>query len=126
MVHTANLDGYSIPAREIVRLAHEHGAQVMFDAAQSAAHTTLDVQQFDVDFLAFSVHKMCGPTGMGILYGKYDALRALAPFIVGGDTVSDTFIDAPPVYLELFWELEQRVSSEETDRILNEAVAALA
>jgi len=100
MVHTANLDGYTIPAREITRLAHERGARVMLDAAQSAAHTTLDVQQLDVDFLAFSVHKMCGPTGMGILYGKFEVLQGLDPFIVGGDTVSDTFLDAPPVYLE--------------------------
>lgn len=99
VVHTSNLDGYTLPARQIARLAHERGAKVMFDAAQSAAHSALDVQDLDADFLALSVHKMCGPTGMGVLYGKYDALKALNPFIVGGDTVADTFLDAPPVYL---------------------------
>ncbi|MEO0107957.1 MAG: aminotransferase class V-fold PLP-dependent enzyme [candidate division WOR-3 bacterium] len=100
MVHTANLDGYTIPAREIVHLAHERGARVMLDAAQSVAHMALDVQELDVDFLAFSVHKMCGPTGMGVLYGKETLLRELEPFIVGGDTVADTFHDAPPIYLD--------------------------
>jgi cysteine desulfurase/selenocysteine lyase len=99
MVHTANLDGYTIPAGEIARLAHERGAKVALDAAQSVAHTALDVRKLDVDFLAFSVHKMCGPTGMGVLYGKEEALEELDPFIVGGDTVADTFHDAPPIYL---------------------------
>ncbi len=90
MVHTANLDGYTIPAKEIIRIAHEHNALVMLDGAQSAPHRRVDVKELDVDFFAFSVHKMLGPSGMGVLYGKYHLLEEIAPFIVGGDTVSDT------------------------------------
>ncbi|MDD5474555.1 MAG: aminotransferase class V-fold PLP-dependent enzyme [Candidatus Methanoperedens sp.] len=90
MVHTANLDGYTIPAKEIIKIAHDHGALVMLDGAQSAPHKHVDVKALDVDFFALSVHKMAGPTGMGVLYGKHDLLEELAPFIVGGDTVSDT------------------------------------
>ncbi len=90
MVHTANLDGYTIPAKEIIKLAHDHGALVMLDGAQSAPHKPVDMKALDVDFFALSVHKMVGPTGMGVLYGKHYLLSELAPFIVGGDTVSDT------------------------------------
>lgn len=106
MVHTANLDGHTIPIPEITRLAHERGAQVLIDAAQSVAHSVVDVQLLDVDFLATSIHKMCGPTGIGILYGKESALKELGTFIVGGDTVADTFHDAPPVYLDPPWRFE--------------------
>lgn len=90
MVHTANLDGYTIPARDIIKIAHDHGALVMLDGAQSAPHKPVDVKKLDVDFFALSVHKMLGPTGMGVLYGKHNLLEELAPFIVGGDTVSDS------------------------------------
>ncbi|HMB46473.1 MAG TPA: aminotransferase class V-fold PLP-dependent enzyme, partial [Candidatus Methanoperedens sp.] len=90
MVHTANLDGYTIPVKEIIKIAHDHGALVMLDGAQSAPHKHVDVKALDVDFFALSVHKMAGPTGMGVLYGKHHLLEELAPFIVGGDTVSDT------------------------------------
>jgi cysteine desulfurase/selenocysteine lyase len=94
MVHTANLDGYTIPARELIKIAHDHGALVMLDGAQSAPHKPVDVRALDVDFFAFSVHKMLGPTGMGVLYGKHHLLEELAPFLVGGDTVSDTTYEA--------------------------------
>ncbi len=90
MVHTANLDGYTIPAKEIIKIAHDHNALVMLDGAQSAPHKPVDVKALEVDFFALSVHKMAGPTGMGVLYGKQHLLEELAPFIVGGDTVSDT------------------------------------
>ncbi len=90
MVHTSNLDGYTIPAKEIIKIAHDHGALVMLDGAQSAPHKPVSVKELDVDFFALSVHKMVGPTGMGVLYGKHHLLEELAPFIVGGDTVSDT------------------------------------
>ncbi len=90
MVHTANLDGYTIPASEIIKIAHDHGALVMLDGAQSAPHKPVDVRAMDIDFFALSVHKMLGPTGMGVLYGKHHLLEELDPFIVGGDTVSDS------------------------------------
>jgi cysteine desulfurase/selenocysteine lyase len=93
MVHTANLDGYTIPAKEIIKIAHDHGALVMLDGAQSVPHKPVDMKALDVDFFTLSVHKMAGPTGMGVLYGKHDLLEELAPFIVGGDTVSDTTYD---------------------------------
>jgi cysteine desulfurase/selenocysteine lyase len=89
MVHTSNLEGYTIPAKEIIKIAHDHGALVMLDGSQSAAHRQVDMKDLDVDFFAFSIHKMCGPTGMGVLYGKSDLLKDLLPFIVGGDTVYD-------------------------------------
>lgn len=90
MVHTSNLDGYTIPARDVIKVAHDHGALVLLDGAQSAPHREVDVRKLDVDFYAFSVHKMLGPTGTGVLYGKYELLERLRPFIVGGDTVERT------------------------------------
>ncbi len=93
MVWTSNLDGYTIPAKEVVKKAHEHGALVMLDAAQTAPHHKVDVRELDVDFLAFSVHKMCGPTGVGVLYGKKKLLEEIDGFIVGGDTVKDAWYD---------------------------------
>jgi cysteine desulfurase/selenocysteine lyase len=93
MVHTSNLDGYTIPAEEIIKVAHDYGAKVMLDGAQSAPHKPIDVQKLGVDFFAFSVHKMLGPSGMGVLYGKAEEIRELDRFIVGGDTVKDTYYD---------------------------------
>lgn len=90
MVHTSNLDGVTIPAKEIIRIAHDHGAVVILDAAQSTPHQKIDVRDLDVDFLAFSGHKMLGPTGTGVLYGKYELLEKLEPFLVGGDTVESS------------------------------------
>lgn len=100
-VHSSNLDGYTIPANEIIEMCHHYGALVMLDSAQSMPHRVVDVQSLDVDFLAFSVHKMGGPTGIGVLYGKQHLLENLNCFMVGGDTVSDTFYDSDPVYLDL-------------------------
>jgi cysteine desulfurase/selenocysteine lyase len=90
MVHTSNLDGYTIPAKEIIKIAHDFGALVMLDAAQSVPHKIIDVKKLNVDFLVFSGHKMLGPSGTGILYGKYHLLEELKPFLVGGDTVIST------------------------------------
>lgn len=94
--HSSNLDGTTIPDAALTALArrvHANGGWLVLDAAQSVPHVPVDVQALEVDFLAFSLHKMCGPTGMGALYGRYDQLQRLAPFIVGGDTIADTWQD---------------------------------
>jgi cysteine desulfurase/selenocysteine lyase len=75
--------------KEIVELAHDHGALVLSDDAQFVPHHPLDVQSLDIDFSAISVHKMCGPSGMGVLYGKKHLLESMDMFLVGGDTVKD-------------------------------------
>lgn len=94
MGYTSNLDGVSIPAEDVVRLAHKHGTQVLLDAAQTAPHQRLDVRRLDADWVAFSGHKMLAPSGIGILYGKYRLLEQMQPFLVGGDTVaSSTYED---------------------------------
>ncbi|MHA2207161.1 MAG: aminotransferase class V-fold PLP-dependent enzyme [Candidatus Thorarchaeota archaeon] len=89
VVHSSNVTGTVAPMKEIVEIAHDRGALVMSDDAQYAPHHPLDVQALDVDFSAISVHKMCGPTGMGLLYGKLEHLKAMDMFLFGGDTVSD-------------------------------------
>lgn len=87
VVYTSNLDGVTIPVGEIVKIAHQYGASIMLDAAQAAPHHKINVVKLDVDFLAFSGHKMLGPSGIGVLYGKYQLLEKLEPFLVGGETV---------------------------------------
>jgi cysteine desulfurase/selenocysteine lyase len=87
---TSNLDGVTIPSAEIIRLARRNGSLVLLDAAQTVPHQKVDVKVLDVDFLALSGHKMLGPSGMGVLYGKYYLLEKLDPFLVGGDTVSSS------------------------------------
>ena len=90
MVMTSNLDGASIDARRTVEVVHEAGIPILLDAAQAAPHQELDVRSLDVDFLACSGHKMLGPSGTGLLYGKRDALARLRPTLVGGGTVEDS------------------------------------
>jgi cysteine desulfurase/selenocysteine lyase len=89
IVHSSNVTGTIAPMKEIVEIAHDRGALVMSDDAQYAPHHPLDVQELDVDFSAISVHKMCGPTGMGVLYGKSEHLESMNMCFYGGDTVSD-------------------------------------
>ena len=79
-----NVLGYVAPIEEMTRIAHEHGAIVVCDGAQSVPHTPTDVKAWDVDFLAFRAHKMCGPTGIGVLYGKFELLQKTDPFMLGG------------------------------------------
>jgi len=87
--HMSNVLGTINPAAEIIRLAHETGAVTLVDAAQSVPHLKVDVQALDADFLAFSAHKMCGPTGIGVLYGKAELLEAMPPFLGGGDMIKE-------------------------------------
>lgn len=101
MGYTSNLTGATIPAKKIVTLAHRYGALVLLDAAQTIPHQMVDVQDLDVDFMAFSVHKMCGPRGLGVLYGKEHLLgreyhetdeeeTVILPSLLGGGTVGDS------------------------------------
>ena len=90
VVHVSNLDGVENPIKEIAQITHQNNALLLVDAAQSAPHKELDVRKLDVDFMAFSGHKMLGPTGTGVLYGKKELLEKLDQFIVGGETVIDS------------------------------------
>jgi cysteine desulfurase/selenocysteine lyase len=85
--HMSNVLGTINPAVELVRLAHQAGAIALVDGAQSVPHFPVDVQALDADFLAFSSHKMCGPTGIGVLYGRKELLEAMPPFLGGGDMI---------------------------------------
>lgn len=87
--HMSNVLGTINPAAEIIKLAHAAGAIVVVDGAQSVPHLKVDVQALDADFYAFSAHKMCGPTGIGVLYGKSALLEAMPPFLGGGDMIKE-------------------------------------
>ncbi|HNM37486.1 MAG TPA: cysteine desulfurase, partial [Anaerolineales bacterium] len=87
--HMSNVLGTINPAAEIIKLAHAAGAVTLVDGAQSVPHLAVDVQALDADFYAFSAHKMCGPTGMGVLYGKSALLEAMPPFLGGGDMIKE-------------------------------------
>lgn len=93
IAEVSNLDGSTVPGKDLVEVAHDNGSLVLFDGAQSVPHRKMDVQELDLDFLCFSIHKMCGPSGMGVLYGKYDLLDDLDTFLVGGSSVADTTYD---------------------------------
>jgi cysteine desulfurase/selenocysteine lyase len=93
---SSNLDGTTIPndaIQAIAKKVHANKGWLVIDAAQSVPHVPVDVQSLGCDFLAFSLHKMCGPSGMGALYGRKSELQRLKPFIVGGDTIADTWQD---------------------------------
>jgi cysteine desulfurase/selenocysteine lyase len=83
----SNVTGTITPAKEIIEMAHAAGALAMVDGAQSVPHIPTDVIDLDADFLAFSSHKMCGPTGLGVLYAKAELLEAMPPFLGGGDMI---------------------------------------
>ena len=87
VAHVSNVLGTVNPVDEIVRIAHQHGIPVLVDGAQSAPHFKIDVQAMDCDFFAFSGHKMYGPTGIGVLYGKEEWLEKLPPYQGGGEMI---------------------------------------
>ena len=99
--HVSNALGTINPIEEIIEMAHDRGAAVLIDGAQAAAHIVADVQKLDVDFYTTSAHKMCGPTGVGILYGKETWLNRLPPYQGGGEMISEvtfektTYADLP-------------------------------
>jgi cysteine desulfurase/selenocysteine lyase len=87
VTHMSNVLGTINPVKDIIRLSHAAGATVLVDGAQSVPHFHVNVQDLDVDFLAFSGHKMCGPTGIGVLYGRKELLETMPPFLGGGDMI---------------------------------------
>jgi len=105
ITHVSNVLGTINPIDEIIKIAHEKGALVLVDAAQSSGHLPIDVKRLDVDFLVFSSHKMLGPSGIGVLYGKEELLENMEPFLWGGDMIKD--IDFDKEYLnDLPWKFE--------------------
>lgn len=89
MVHVSNVLGTMNPIKEVTKIAHENEAVMIVDGAQSTPHTPVDVQDLDCDFFAFSAHKMCGPTGIGVLYGKKALLEDMEPFEFGGEMIDE-------------------------------------
>ena len=94
-----NVIGDERPIKEITKIAHDNNIFVLVDAAQSAPHIKIDVQDLDVDFLAFSAHKMCGPTGVGVLYGKSELLEEIEPVNLGGG-MNESFDNENEIYLK--------------------------
>lgn len=88
LIHVSNALGTINPVKEMIAFAHEHQVPVLIDGAQAAPHMAVDVQDLDCDFYAFSAHKLCGPTGVGMLYGKAELLESMQPFKGGGDMIA--------------------------------------
>ncbi len=89
IAHVSNVMGTVNPVEEVIRIAHEHGVPVLVDGAQSTPHFEVDVQRLDCDFFAFSGHKIYGPTGVGVLYGKEEWLEKLPPYMGGGEMIKN-------------------------------------
>lgn len=106
IAQVTNVLGYEVPVKAICAIAHMYGAVVVVDGAQSIPHMPVDVQDLDCDFFAFSAHKLCGPTGVGVLYGKYDLLDQMEPFMLGGgsnarfDMCGNILMKNPPYKFE--------------------------
>ena len=90
LFHISNVTGIKLPIEEISKIAHKYGAKVLLDAAQSASHKVIDVQKLNIDYMAFSMHKIFGPTGVGILYAKEKFLEEAIPLFIGGQSIVDT------------------------------------
>ncbi|MBO1348284.1 MAG: SufS family cysteine desulfurase [Hormoscilla sp. GUM202] len=93
VVHVSNTIGCINPVEEICAIAHQYGAKVLIDACQSVPYMAVDVQAIDCDWLVASGHKMCGPTGIGFLYGKRELLRSMPPFLGGGEMIAEVFLE---------------------------------
>jgi cysteine desulfurase / selenocysteine lyase len=93
ITHMSNMLGTLVPVKEVTRIAHAHGVPVLIDGAQGAVHCDVDVGDIDCDFYAFTGHKLYGPTGVGVLYGKYRHLEAMPPFNGGGEMIREVFKD---------------------------------
>ena len=101
IAHITNVVGDIRPIKEIIEYAHQNNIIVVIDGAQSVPHIKIDVQDLDIDFLAFSAHKMCGPTGVGVLYGKEQYLNNTYPIIFGGGMNSSFEFDKTRIYKEI-------------------------
>lgn len=106
VAHVTNVLGFHVDIRSLADVAHQFGALIMVDGAQSVPHVKTDVKALDIDFLSFSGHKMCGPTGTGVLYGRYALLDSMDPFLTGGgmstrfDTCGEVTFVKPPQKFE--------------------------
>lgn len=105
VVYVSNVLGTVNPIAEMAKVAHKHGAVMVVDGAQAAPHVHVDVQQLDCDFFAFSAHKMCGPTGIGALYGKKALLEAMEPIEFGGEMIDFVGLQ-DSTWKELPWKFE--------------------
>jgi cysteine desulfurase/selenocysteine lyase len=103
--HVSNAIGTINPIAEMIELAHAHGAKVLIDGAQSVAHLEVDVQALDIDFFAFSAHKLFGPTGVGVLYGKRELLESMPPYQGGGEMIKEVSFEGT-TYNELPYKFE--------------------
>ena len=93
VTHMSNVLGTYTPAERLISLAHEHGAKVLLDGSQAVVHRRVDVQALDVDFYAFTGHKLYGPTGIGVLWARRELLEAMPPFLGGGEMISSVAFD---------------------------------
>jgi cysteine desulfurase / selenocysteine lyase len=93
VTHMSNVLGTIVPVNEVVRLAHARGIPVLLDGSQAAVHLDVDVRQIGCDFYVFTGHKLYGPTGVGVLYGRYDRLEAMPPFNGGGEMIREVYED---------------------------------
>ena len=100
LAHVGNVLGYALDAKAIAEIVHRHGAVLALDGAQSVPHKKVDVQGLDIDFLSFSGHKMLGPTGIGVLYGKYSLLEEMDPMVSGGGMNVKFDLDGSKSFLE--------------------------
>ncbi|MEC0238750.1 cysteine desulfurase [Paenibacillus dokdonensis] len=105
MAYVSNVMGVINPVKEVAALAHRHGAVMVVDGAQSSPHMKVDMQDLDCDFYALSGHKMCGPTGIGVLYGKKELLESMEPVEFGGEMIDDVGL-YDSTWKELPWKFE--------------------
>lgn len=126
LAHITNVSGDKRDIKTIIEIAHEHNILVVIDGAQSVPHVKIDVQELDIDFLVFSAHKMCGPTGVGILYGKYELLKKMIPFTYGGgmnqtyDSKHLSLVEIPYRFESGTQDISNIIAFSETINFLNE------
>lgn len=123
--HISNVLGYVYPIKDIVKIAHDHNCVVNIDGAQSVPHIKVDVKDLDVDFLSFSSHKMLGPSGVGVLYGKMKYLKMMDPLMFGGDSNARFYNDGTYILKEIPHRFESGTPCIEGVLGLNKAIEYL-